>query len=132
LYETEGEGFISKVEDGWEETMGDEKVVFDGLWMWTPGERRRAWKGNKKLQSKLSGVMAVYWALIHFNQLKGVTRRTWNDLTKPGNKLIQKSERARKAECERKGEPYHKRDAYRYVCDYIRAKKARAAAVADA
>ena len=132
LYEDEGKGFISKVEDGWEETMGDEKVVFDGLWMWTPGERRRAWNGNKTLQSKFSGVMAVYWALIHFNQLEGVTRRTWNDLTKPGNQLIARSEEARKAECERKGETYHRRDAYRYVCDYIRAKKASAAAAADA
>ncbi len=70
LYEDEGKGFISRVEDGWEETMGDEKVVFDGLWMWTPGERKRAWKGSKKLQTKFSSAMSVYWALIHFNQLE--------------------------------------------------------------
>ena len=132
LYEEEGKGFISKVEDGWEETMGDEKVVFDGLWMWTPGERSRAWKGSRKLQSKFCGVMAVYWALIHFNQLEGVTRRTWNDLATPGNQLIARSEQARKVECERKGEPYQRREAYRYVCDYIRAKKAHAAAAAEA
>ena len=132
LYKEEGKGFISKVEDGWEETTGDEKVVFDGLWMWTPEERSRAWKGSRKLQSKFCGVMAVYWALIHFNQLEGVTRRTWNDLTKPGNQLIARSEQARKVECERKGEPYQRREAYRYVCDYIRAKKAHAAAAAEA
>jgi hypothetical protein len=132
LYEDEGKGFISKVEDGWEETTGDEKVVFDGLWMWTPGERSRAWKGSRKLQSKFCGVMAVYWALIHFNQLEGVTSRTWNDLATPGNQLIARSEQDRKVECERKGEPYKRREAYRYVCDYIRAKKAHAAAAAEA
>ncbi len=132
LYEDEGKGFILKVEDGWEETMGDGKVVFDGLWMWTPGERKRAWKGNKTLQSKFSGVMAVYWALIHFNQLEDIAKRTFNDLASPGSKLNAQSEQARKAECERKREPYQKRDAYHYVCDYIRAKKARAAAAAEA
>ena len=130
LYDDEGKGFISKVENGWGETMGDEEVMFDGLWTWTLGVRKRAWKGSKKLQTKFSGVMSVYWALIHFNQLEGVTWRTWNHLTKPGNQLISQGELARKAECEQKGKPYQRRDAYRYVCDYIRAKKARAASAA--
>ena len=124
LYDNEGKGFISKVEDGWEETMGDEKVVFDGLWMWTKDVRAGAWKGNKTLQNRFSAAMAVYWALTHFNQLEGVTRLTMNDLAPPGSKLIAQSEKARQAECERKGEPYRRRDAYGYVCDYIRAKKA--------
>ena len=124
LYDDEGKGFISKVEDGWEETMGDEKVVFDGLWMWTKTVRTGAWKGNKTLQNRFSAAMAVYWALTHFNQLEGVTNLTMNELATPGSNLIARCERARKAECERKGEPYSRRDAYGWVCDYIRAKKA--------
>lgn len=77
LYEQEGQGFISRVEDGWKEDDDDE--TFNALWIWTRGDRNKAWKGLEHVKAnstKISGAMAVYWALVHFDQLEGVTRRT--------------------------------------------------------
>ena len=75
MYEEDGQPFISRVEDGW--VKGDQ--TFDALWMWTLGHRSKAWaaEDRKANGTKFSGAMAVYLAFVHFDQLEGVTKRTW-------------------------------------------------------